>query len=266
MLDRADWQSAAGWQPALHPSYAIINQKVYLPSNFSLQELLSKARRRELTHLVVDKSALAAIIAMGGAILLLLVGTEILDWYWLVLLAVVSLGWGLYSLRNSIPTLYALAQRIDRRLKLADALSTALYFGQHPDRDRQAVCDRQRQDAEATAREVDLRQALPLTRSRYALPAAGLVLVALGLFGLRYLVTGMQNVMARGDGPASALPAIGILLAITAVLTLVFRAFQGPAPADAAAAFLGAFQSTFRLAGALVVALVLAIPWWRRAA
>ena len=192
-----------------------------MPSNFSLQELLSKARRRELTHLVVDKSALAAIIAMSGAILLLLVGTEILDWYWLVLLAVVSLGWGLYSLRNSIPTLYALAQRIDRRLKLADALSTALYFGQHPDRDRQAVCDRQRQDAEATAREVDLRQALPLTRSRYALPAAGLVLVALGLFGLRYLVTGMQNVMARGDGPASALPAIGILLAITAVLTLV---------------------------------------------
>jgi hypothetical protein len=161
-----------------------------LPSHFSLQELLSKARRRELSHLVLDKTALAAIIAMGGAILLLLLGTEILDWYWLVLLAVVSLGWGLYSLRNSVPTLYGLAQRIDRRLKLADALSTALYFGQHPDRDRQAVCDRQRQDAEVLAREVDLRQALPLTRSRYALPAAGLVLVALGLFGLRYLVTG----------------------------------------------------------------------------
>jgi ABC-2 type transport system permease protein len=38
---------------------------------------------------------------------------------------------------------------------------------------------------------------------------------------LRYLVTGMQNVMARGEGPASALPAIGILLALTAVLTLI---------------------------------------------
>jgi ABC-2 type transport system permease protein len=38
---------------------------------------------------------------------------------------------------------------------------------------------------------------------------------------LRYLVTGTQNVMARGEGPASALPAIGILLGITAVLTLV---------------------------------------------
>ena len=31
---------------------------------------------------------------------------------------------------------------------------------------------------------------------------------------LRYLVVGMQDVMARGEGPASALPAIGILLAL----------------------------------------------------
>jgi len=38
---------------------------------------------------------------------------------------------------------------------------------------------------------------------------------------LRYLVTGMQNVMARGLGPVSALPAIGILLGLTAVLTIL---------------------------------------------
>jgi ABC-2 type transport system permease protein len=38
---------------------------------------------------------------------------------------------------------------------------------------------------------------------------------------LRYLVTGMQDVMARGEGPATAFPAIGILLALTAVLTLI---------------------------------------------
>jgi ABC-2 type transport system permease protein len=38
---------------------------------------------------------------------------------------------------------------------------------------------------------------------------------------LRYLVVGMQNVMARGDGPASALPAMGILLAFAAVLTVI---------------------------------------------
>ena len=38
---------------------------------------------------------------------------------------------------------------------------------------------------------------------------------------LRYLVTGMQNVMARGEGPLSALPAIGILLGLAAVLTAI---------------------------------------------
>jgi ABC-2 type transport system permease protein len=44
---------------------------------------------------------------------------------------------------------------------------------------------------------------------------------------LRYLVTGMQNVMARGLGPASALPAIAILLGFTAVVTLIaVRLFQ----------------------------------------
>ncbi len=41
------------------------------------------------------------------------------------------------------------------------------------------------------------------------------------LMPLRYLVTGMQNVLARGEGPGSALPAIGILLGLTVVLTLI---------------------------------------------
>ena len=38
---------------------------------------------------------------------------------------------------------------------------------------------------------------------------------------LRYLVIGMQDVMARGEGPASALPAIGILLGLAAVMTAI---------------------------------------------
>ncbi|MGA8427594.1 MAG: ABC transporter permease [Candidatus Dormiibacterota bacterium] len=44
---------------------------------------------------------------------------------------------------------------------------------------------------------------------------------------LRYLVTGMQDVMARGEGPATALPAIGILLGLTVVLTFIaIRVFR----------------------------------------
>jgi ABC-2 type transport system permease protein len=38
---------------------------------------------------------------------------------------------------------------------------------------------------------------------------------------LRYLVVGMQDVMARGEGPSAALPAIGILLGFTAIVTLI---------------------------------------------
>ena len=38
---------------------------------------------------------------------------------------------------------------------------------------------------------------------------------------LSYLVTGMQDVMARGEGPLSALPAIGILLGFTIVVTAI---------------------------------------------
>jgi len=44
---------------------------------------------------------------------------------------------------------------------------------------------------------------------------------------LRYLVTGTQNVMARGLGPASALPAIAILLGFSAVLIVIaIRVFR----------------------------------------
>jgi len=44
---------------------------------------------------------------------------------------------------------------------------------------------------------------------------------------LRYLVTGMQDVMARGLGPASALPAIGILVGFSAVLiAIAIRVFR----------------------------------------
>src|ERR1022692_1430441 len=44
---------------------------------------------------------------------------------------------------------------------------------------------------------------------------------------LRYLVTGMQDVMARGEGPAAALPAMGILLGLAAVLTVIsLRVFR----------------------------------------
>jgi hypothetical protein len=159
----------------------------------SVTRLLSRARRRSITHLVFDQSALALTIGMAGAIVLLLAGTQILDWYWVALLAVASLGVGLYRLRKTIPSTYRLAQRIDRRLNLADALSTASYFLRADARGDEAVRQRQRQDAEQIARGVDVRAGVPFQRPRFAVSAIALAAVAFGLFAVRYAVTGSLN-------------------------------------------------------------------------
>jgi len=161
-----------------------------LPLHPTLTNLLERARKRLFGQLVLDKGALALLIGMAGAILLLLTGTQILDWYWPVLLVFVSLAVGIYRLRTSLPSFYKLAQIIDRRLGLADSLSTAVHFAAHPEPGREAVSECQRRDAELVAQRVDVREALPGSRSRYLLPATGLVLVAFGLFAVRYAVTG----------------------------------------------------------------------------
>jgi hypothetical protein len=161
-----------------------------LPSHPTLTDLLERARRRLFGQLALDKGALALLIGMAAVILLLLTGTQILDWYWPVLVVAVSLGVGIYRLRKSLPSLYVLAQRIDKRLGLADSLSTAVHFAEHPDPAREAVCELQRREAEIVAQRVDIQKALPPSRSRYLLPAAGLALVAFGLFAVRYAVTG----------------------------------------------------------------------------
>jgi hypothetical protein len=160
-------------------------------------QLLSRARRRSITHLVLDQSSLALTIGMGGAILLMLIGTQILDWYWVALLAVASLAVGIYRLRKTVPTTYRLAQRIDRRLNLADALSTAWFFsrGNIPANlaSHEAVRERQRENAEEVARGVDLTVGVPFSRPRYALPALALAAVAFGLFAVRYAVIGKMD-------------------------------------------------------------------------
>jgi len=161
-----------------------------LSTHPTLTNLLERARRRLFGQLALDKSALALLIGMAAVILLLLAGTQILDWYWPVLVVAISLGVGIYRLRKSLPSQYKLSQEIDKRLGLADSLSTAVYFAEHPEPDRQAVCDVQRREAEIVAQGVDVHQAVPPSRSRYLLPAAGLALVAFGLFAVRYAVTG----------------------------------------------------------------------------
>ena len=167
-----------------------------MPIHSPLRRLLELARKREFANLALDKGALAVSIVMGGVAALLLAGTDILNWYWLALLAVASLAAGAYLLRKSLSSRYVLAQHIDRKLKLKDAISTAFYFSEHPEPGKAALCESQFREAETVAAQVDIKLALPLTRSRYLAPAAALAAIAFGLFAVRYLVTGSLDLKA----------------------------------------------------------------------
>jgi hypothetical protein len=145
----------------------------------SLSELLAKARRRSIAHLLLHQLVLAAAVALGGAVVILLAGTEFLSWIWILLVVALSLGAGLFLLPKRIPSRYGVAQRIDARLKLADTLSTAAYFESPEAHADAAICDTQRRQAEKIAQTVDVGRALPFPRPAALYPACGLLLAAL---------------------------------------------------------------------------------------
>jgi hypothetical protein len=157
----------------------------------ALSELVRRGRRRSLLHLFIDQLALSVAIAFGGCILLLLLGTQILNWYWLVALFAVSLAVGLWRGQSRIPSAYQVARSIDHRLNLSDSLSTAFYFGEHPEgtRSPRDIVEKQRAAAEERARTVDLHVGIPFAAPRSFIACGVLAVAAFGIFGIRYGVT-----------------------------------------------------------------------------
>ena len=156
-----------------------------------LEDLVRRARRRIVRRLVAAELAFAGAVAMAGLIALLVLGTQILEWYWLAVLFGGSLAWGLYRTLRRVPSAYHVARNVDRGLGLEDSLSTAYHFLNPPGSLKVSpdVRDAQRRHAEELARGADVKQALPLGVPR-GLRAAGLLgLVAFGLFALRYGLT-----------------------------------------------------------------------------
>ena len=156
----------------------------------ALESCIRRARRRYLSLLIFEQAATAIALAMAGAILLLVLGTQILNWYWPLLLFAVSLGVGLYRTRRLNPSSYVLAQKIDRRLALHDALSTAVHFsGSTSNADRELV-EAQRGQAERAACNVVLVEAIPFRMPVSAYASVALLVITGTLFGVRY---GMRN-------------------------------------------------------------------------
>ena len=162
----------------------------------TISTLLNQARRRYSARVTVRQFALAAAGAAAAFVLLLLVGTQVLDWWWPAAIFGAALAFGIWRTWGRVPSEYAAAQTIDRELHLQDALSTAYAFRDADLGARDPLRLAQQAEAARAASGVDLAAVIPLQVPREAYLAAGLVAVALSLFGIRYGVLGTLDLKA----------------------------------------------------------------------
>jgi len=156
----------------------------------SLVEVVVRtASRRRFVVVATEQLALALAIGLGGGILMLLLGTEILHWYWLVLLGCVGIGVAAVRIRARLLTGYRVAQILDRRLELSDSISTAWFLLTHGDSQTGGVARLQIQRAEELAAKVRPGIAFPFTGLRAWVLPMTLAAAGFGLFAVRYLVT-----------------------------------------------------------------------------
>ncbi len=150
--------------------------------------LVRRARRRLLVNELFSQAAYATSAALLAFILLLLVGTQVLRWQWLVPIPLAAGMVALFRLRRRLPAPYAVAQIVDRRLDLADSLSTALFFSEPScvPKGSEEMCRLQGERAGQLAQSADVRKAVPYIMPRAVYLTAALVLVASSLFTLRY--------------------------------------------------------------------------------
>lgn len=150
-------------------------------------ETVRRARRRILANEGMRHAAYGMSAALATLTLLLLFGTEILSWAWLILLPVLTLAAGVYMMWRGAPSAYQVAQQVDRNLNLADCLSTALFFAGREQADRGNEMRRaQLAQAERIAANVDAWRAIPMRLPRALYGTLLLALTASSLFALRY--------------------------------------------------------------------------------
>jgi hypothetical protein len=138
-----------------------------------------------VANIALDLSALAIGVGAAGAILLLLVGTQVLEWYWPLVLALAGGAVGLFRARRKVVTEYKLAQIVDSRLNLQDRLSTLYYFRRLAARAPESLSTIEAQ-TESRLHESDADRAIPLIMPRSAYASMALVAMCLGMVGLRY--------------------------------------------------------------------------------
>ena len=152
--------------------------------------LVHRARQRLFHNELLRQGAHAAAAILAAFILVLLAGTSLLDWRWMALVSALAVALAFYRARQKRLSHYAAAQVVDRRMSLADTISTAVFFGQAPQKAPAALREFQRQRANEAAATVDVRAAVPYAMPRGVYLIAVLTLVAGSLFALRYGLLG----------------------------------------------------------------------------
>jgi len=162
----------------------------HFPQANRVEETLRLASRRKLLVEAAEQVAWVLGIALSGFIFILLLGTGLLGWWWVVLLSAVGLGIVALRLHARSLSRYRVAQVLDRKLSLSDALSTAHFLlsgnGAHHGREAARF---QLEQATQVAATIRINDAFPFRAKRAWVLCGALAAVCFGLFALRYLVT-----------------------------------------------------------------------------
>jgi hypothetical protein len=163
------------------------------PGASLVKRAVNRAFGRSITVLAIEQLALAITLMFGGGVLLLLLGTQILNWYWLALLGIAAVVLGTVRVILRRPTRYQVAQQLDERLKLHDSIATAWHLLTSEAGNEDPPVRFQIQYAGKLAETVNPGRAFPFTGQRMWGLAGALAGLAFGLFAVRYLVQNSLN-------------------------------------------------------------------------
>lgn len=150
--------------------------------------MLEQARRRTRRELLLRQGSWAVAAGLLGFCLLLLTGTQVLDWRWPVALAAGTALWAAWAAVRGTPPREKVALRLDGTMETGDLFSTALHFreGQPVRQPDPAFLERLNTSADEAAAATDVAVAMPLRWPRSGWAAVASFALACALFLLRY--------------------------------------------------------------------------------
>jgi hypothetical protein len=144
----------------------------------------------------IEQTARAAALPFTGLVLLLLLGTQILNWYWLVPLVIAGAALAYWRVRRRKVTRYGVAQAVDHEFQLKDTISTAWYLKEHPDLSNLPAASVQLAQADRLAADIDPNQVFRIrARGTWAILGV-LATTAFALFGVRYFAQQRMDMRA----------------------------------------------------------------------